>query len=178
MKHWTKKKKVVDLTLIKTKAKIHSILRGRLQIGQNLTDDSVGLLPYTPIKSNKRYICLDYGRPWSTTLQKKKKKKHKEKKSNYTTACDWNENAIFFLELFLGKDLKILTYNVLVQVPVSKLTLGHPLCVMLGQEKKWNGISNQCMTVHHTNTHSLDHNFSLSVYHMHLCLAHHFRHTC
>lgn len=48
-----KKKKVVDLTLIKTKAKIHSILRGRPQIGQNLTDDSVGLLPYTPIKSNK-----------------------------------------------------------------------------------------------------------------------------
>lgn len=64
-------------------------------------------------------------------------KKNEKRKSNHTTACHWKKkkNANFFLKLTLDKHLTILTYYVLMQVPVSKLTLGHPLSVMFEQEK-------------------------------------------
>lgn len=62
-------------------------------------------------------------------------KKMRRKKAITLQHATEKKNANFFLKLTLDKHLTILTYYVLMQVPVSKLTLGYPLSVMFEQEK-------------------------------------------
>lgn len=122
MKNWTKQRErenTVDLTLIKTPAKIHSIC-GRPQIGQDLASGSC-----EPPKAyaNQKYLRYLKNTFVLDTLNHAQQLLPLKKKRKRIPACDWNENAVFSAKLLLGKELETVTCNVLMQVSVPELTL-------------------------------------------------------
>lgn len=152
---WNTVKKMLTSIWIKTQAEI-DFVSGRPQIGQDLTSDSCGSSQsYPDQKYSKNRFALNTADRGQQLQQ--------NKGSTYTTACDkWK--CIFFWNFIFRQGLwHINQWSTNASSPL-KINPASSIICDAWTRKKWNAMSSQHMTAHHTNTHGLDHNFSLNVY--------------